>query len=105
MSTQRLLEANRWVTHTHEVIEGLEHVLSVLKDAETSQRGFVLTGEERYLAPYHAAAGEVHHDIDALPTLTRDNPAQQEGLRQVQTLADAKLAALQETIQLRGSRA
>ena len=64
VSTQRLLEANRWVTHTHEVLEGLEHVLSVLTDAETGQRGFVLTGEERYLEPYHAATGQVQHDID-----------------------------------------
>ena len=73
VSTQRLLEANRRVTHTHEVIEDLEHVLSVLKDAETGQRGFVLTGEERYLEPYNAAAGEIQHDIDALAALTRDN--------------------------------
>ena len=66
VSTQRLLEANRWVTHTHEVIEGLEHVLSLLKDAETGQRGFVLTGEQQYLEPYNTAAGEIQHDIDAL---------------------------------------
>jgi PAS domain S-box-containing protein len=101
LSTQRLLEANRWVTHTHEVIEGLQHALSMLKDAETGQRGFVLTGEERYLEPYNAAAGQVQHDIDALVGLTRDNPAQQESLQQVQKLADAKLAVLRETIQLR----
>jgi CHASE3 domain sensor protein len=49
LSTQRLIEANQWVTHTHKVIEGLEHVLSALNEAETGQRGFVLTGEERYL--------------------------------------------------------
>ena len=67
-----------------------------LKDAETGQRGFVLTGEERYLEPYHAATGEVHHDIDALADLTRDNAAQQEGLRQVRKLADAKLAELRQ---------
>jgi CHASE3 domain sensor protein len=101
VSTQRLLEANRWVTHTHEVIEGLEHALSVLKDAETGQRGFVLTGEEPYLEPYNAATGRIQHDIDALVALTRDNPAQQESLRQVKELSDAKLLELRETIQLR----
>ena len=101
MSTQRLIEANRWVAHTHEVIENLEHVMSALKDAETGQRGFVLTGEERYLEPYHAAGGQIHHDIETLVALTRDNAAQQQSLRQVQKLSDAKLAELQETIQLR----
>ena len=101
VSTQRLLEANRSVTHTHEVIEGLEHVLSVLKDAETGGRGFVLTGEQQYLEPYNTAAGEIQHDIDALRDLTRDNADQQESIRQVQKLADAKLAVLRETVRLR----
>ena len=101
VNAQRFIEANRWVTHTHEVIEHLEHVMSALKDAETGQRGFVLTGEERYLEPYHAAGGQIHHDIETLVALTRDNAAQQQGLRQVQELSDAKLAELQETIQLR----
>ena len=101
VSTQRLIEANRWVTHTHEVIEDLEHALSVLKDAETGQRGFVLTGEERYLEPYNTADKQYHRDIDALTSLTADNPAQQTGLQQVHKLADAKMAELQETIELR----
>jgi PAS domain S-box-containing protein len=101
VSTQRLLEANRWVTHTHQVIERLEHVLLVLTDADTRQRGFILTGEARYLEPYQTAAAVVRQDIDALVELTRDNAVQQESLRQVQKLADAKLEALRETIQLR----
>ena len=101
VSTSRLVEANRWVTHTHEVIESLDRVVSALKDAETGQRGFVLSGKERYLEPYAAAAGQVHRDIDALAELTRDNAVQQESLQQVRTLADAKLAELRETIELR----
>jgi PAS domain S-box-containing protein len=101
VSTQRLLEANRWVTHTHQVIEGLEQVLSVLKDAETGQRGFILTGQQPYLELYNAATGQVKHDIDALTALTHDNAAQQERLEQVRKLTDAKLTELQETIQLR----
>ena len=101
VSTQRLLEANRWVTHTHEVIEGLDHVLLVLTDADTRLRGFLVTGEERYLQPNVAAEGRVQHDIDAVVDLTRDNAAQQESLRQVQKLADAKLALLREMIEVR----
>ena len=101
VSTQRLIEANRSVAHTHEVIEDLGNVLSDLKDAETGQRGFILTGKERYLEPYHAATGEVQHDIDALVDLARDNADQQASLQQVRKLADAKLAELEETIQLR----
>ncbi len=57
VSTQRLIEANRWVTHTHQVIEGLEHVLSVLKDAETGQRGFVLTGRAAVFGAVQCGGG------------------------------------------------
>jgi hypothetical protein len=100
-STQRLLDANRRVINTHEVMEELGDVLSVLKDAETGQRGFVLTGAERYLEPYNAANDKLQHDIDALLELTRGNAAELDRLRQVQKLADAKLAELRETIELR----
>ena len=101
VSTQQLLEANRLVTHTHEVIEESERLLSSLKDAETGQRGFVLTGEDRYLEPYNSAIVQIRHEIDVLVTLTSDNPAQQQSLEQVQALSNAKLAELAETIQLR----
>src|SRR5262245_41640335 len=43
------------VAHTHQVLEQLNGILSSLKDAETGQRGFLLTGEERYLEPYTSA--------------------------------------------------
>ena len=98
---QQLSEANRRVVHTHQVLEGLERLVSLLKDAETGQRGFLLTGEGRYLEPYTAASGRIPRQLDALFSLTGDNPAQQESLRRARKLADAKLAELDETIQLR----
>jgi PAS domain S-box-containing protein len=101
LGIQQLTERNRWVMQTHEVLENLERVLSVLKDAETGQRGFVLTGEDRYLEPYNAAAGEIVKDIDSVTSLTKDNPEQQKSLQQLQKLSRDKLDELQETIKLR----
>ncbi len=101
VSMQRLLEANSQVIHTHKIIEDLEQVLSVLKDAETGQRGFILTGKDQYLEPYNGAIGRLDHNIDALASLTSDNAAQQESLKQVRKLADAKLAELRDTIEIR----
>jgi PAS domain S-box-containing protein len=98
---QRITETNRWVIHTHEVLEKLEHVLSVLKDAETGQRGFVLTGEDRYLQPYNASAEELQREIDVVASLTQDNPEQRQSLEQLRKLTIDKLAELQETITLR----
>src|SRR6266404_8034542 len=50
----------QWVSHTNEVLTRLEAVLSTLKDAETGQRGYLLTGEPAYLEPYRDA-------VDRLP--------------------------------------
>ena len=47
-----LVASADWVAHTHKVKEAISAVGSALLDAETGQRGFVLTGEERYLEPY-----------------------------------------------------
>src|SRR5271157_5152753 len=98
---QQLSEANRWVVHTHQVLEGLERFVSLLKDAESGQRGFLLTGDGRYLEPYTMASGQLPRELDALFALTGDDPAQQESLQRARKLADAKLAELDETIQLR----
>ena len=101
VSTQRLLEANRLVIHTQYVQEKLEDVIAVHVDAETGQRGFIITGEERYLEPYNAALGRIQKDIETLTSLTRDNAEQQDSLLHVQKLSDAKLDELRETIRLR----
>ena len=101
VSTQHLLEANRWVVHTHKVQEKLEDVLAAHLDAETGQRGFIITGEDRYLEPYNTAISRIQQNIDALADLTRDNADQQESLQQVRRLSDSKLAELRETIRLR----
>ena len=101
LGIQQLIEANRWVIHTHEVREKLETLLSLIKDAETGRRGFVLTGEERYLEPFNSATGEIMKNIEAAASLTRDNPEQQESLQQLQKLSRDKLDELGDTIKLR----
>jgi PAS domain S-box-containing protein len=101
LGIQRVTETNQWVAHSHEVMENLEHVLSVLKDAETGQRGFVLTGEDRYLEPYNTAAGEIQKDLDKVASLTADNPEQQADIQRLRKLSGDKLDELRETIKLR----
>ena len=44
--------SDQWSIHTHQVLEKIESLLSEMKDAETGQRGYLLTGKDRYLAPY-----------------------------------------------------
>src|SRR4051812_3270038 len=101
LSVGTLTETAAWVDHTHKVLENLEGVLSDLKDTETGQRGFLLTGDERYLAPYNTGAASVHTKLKELRTLTKDNPNQQRRLDALEPLVESKLAELKETIDLR----
>ena len=65
-----------WVAHTHEVLAKVEAALSTLKDAETGQRGYLLTGERAYLEPYRDAVGRFPGQMTGLAQLTLDNPTQ-----------------------------
>jgi methyl-accepting chemotaxis protein len=90
-----------WVTHTHEVLEHIAGVLSQLKDAETGQRGYVITGDETFLEPYQTGSATVSNVVKELRKLTADNPNQQKRLDAIEPLIAAKLAELKETIDLR----
>src|SRR6185369_5650711 len=94
-------ESDRWATHTHVVIEYLEELFSTLKDAETGQRGYLITGTTNYLEPYYSASGRVGQELGLLKRLTQDNPQQQQRLAEIEHLTRAKLEELEQTIRLR----
>ncbi len=100
-NTRTLRDDNAQIVHSHAVITALDGLLSTMQDAETGQRGFVLTGEEKYLEPYKNALTKVGPDIDVVATLTQDNPTQQARIPLLRRHIDAKLAELKETIDLR----
>ena len=81
----------------------VDEVLAALKDMETGQRGYLLTGEERYLLPYNLAGGVLSSNAERVIELTRDDPAQQERATTLQQLAATKVDELAETIALRRS--
>lgn len=90
-----------WVQHTYAVREGLGDVASHLKDVETGLRGFVITGDENYLEPYHRGAGEVHSDLAELKRLTARKPFQQEQLEQLDNLVQTRLEIAEVAVRLR----
>jgi methyl-accepting chemotaxis protein len=100
-ATTELIDSARLVARSHKLKETLADVFSTLKDAETGQRGFILTGQERYLEPYTAALGRIDRQIDDVRDLTSDDPEQQRRVSQLQTLIAEKLAELAKTISLR----
>ncbi len=101
-SNQRAeMESERGERHTREVIQQLGDLLSGLKDAETGQRGFIITGKPDYLAPYQASLAEIATGLANLRRLTADNPRQQQRLDALAPLVAARLAILKEIIALR----
>jgi methyl-accepting chemotaxis protein len=103
-STIKLIESAGWVQHTREMVDGLDELLSGLKDAETGERGYVITGEERYLEPYQGARDVVDQKLKYVRELTADDPIQQQRLTVIEPLIARKFAETQETIDLRRTK-
>jgi PAS domain S-box-containing protein len=87
-----------WVEHTQQVQLELAEFESLLKDAETGQRGYLYTGDPRYLEPYNNAVAQGYPHITRLAELTADNPRQQERVTKLRTLKQQKLEELAQTL-------
>ena len=79
-------------------------MLSTVKDAETGQRGYLITGETRYLEPYESAVATVRDRMGRLERLTADNPDQRARLDDLRRHIAAKLEELKQTVELRRDR-
>jgi methyl-accepting chemotaxis protein len=100
-STTKLIDSAEWVTHTHEVLADLNDLLGGMKDAWSGARGYLLTGEDRYLQPYHGTREAVQQRLQDLRKLTADNPRQQRRLDALQPVIADDFAVLQEEIDAR----
>jgi two-component system CheB/CheR fusion protein len=100
VDSQSVVGEARWVDHTLEVLLHLERAASALKDSESGQRGYLLTGNTSYLRPYDAAISQVRENLDALRRLTLNNAEQQHQVSEFEGLAQQKLEELAATIRL-----
>ena len=104
LNTRQLVYNNGWVQHTFQVISELEITLSLLKDAETGQRGYLITHDRSYLEPYNQAVNEITGHIDKLAALTTDNDVQQRRIARLRPLVAERLRLAKENIDLEDSR-
>src|SRR5262249_21705712 len=72
-----------------------------LKDCETGQRGYLLTGKDEYLAPYLNGLRDVERVFEDLLALTADEPAQRKRMEALKRLGGQKLDELKRTIEIR----
>jgi methyl-accepting chemotaxis protein len=95
-----LVETTSWVSHTYEVLDNMESLLSLLKDAETGQRGYLLTGDANFLVPYRNALADLAKQFEKVRRLTRTNDLQQERLKVLEPKLEMRLKQIKETIDL-----
>jgi PAS domain S-box-containing protein len=88
-------------TRARRILTLNESLTSGLLDAETGQRGFILTGDPEYLKPYNAALQRIPLDLQELTLLGEDIPTQHARFLQLHSLIADKLAELRKTIELR----
>ncbi|MDO8447046.1 MAG: CHASE3 domain-containing protein [Deltaproteobacteria bacterium] len=94
-------EADAWRKHTHDVLDTAGKLWFGLKDAETNQRDYLLTGDEVVLAPYLAALNDIEEHLVKIRRLIADNPVQQHRLDVIAPLIEARLDLMKEAIELR----
>jgi PAS domain S-box-containing protein len=95
------ITANHQVARDHARIERFADTLSILKDAETGQRGYLLTGDETYLAPYERARSEIKNNLRQITEYRNVEGLSADDLTSLTRLIDEKLDELHKTIEVR----
>jgi CHASE3 domain sensor protein len=94
-NTRQLHDESYRVAHTQEVLNALGGLFSTMKDAETGQRGYLITGNERYLSSYHDARAALEGKVARVKRLTEDNDRQQARISRIKELMQDKLDELE----------
>jgi len=100
-SSQRYLAALRAVEHSQAVESAVNGCLSLLKDAETGERGYVLTGDREFLQPYDSAKRDIPGFLSRLAQVTSSDEIERRRVTALRELIDQKLAVVEETLRLR----
>ena len=100
-SINSLNEAIRWKKHTQEVLLQLDETLTLVIDAETGGRGFVITGNESFLEPYTQTKLKIDGILAELRGMLTDNPSQKQTLAILEDVINKKLFFIKQTVELR----
>jgi signal transduction histidine kinase len=96
------LRANSEVTlRTQETLASIERIRTYVVDAETSQRGYVITGDTTYLVPLRAAANSLGSELSSLTELVKGNPVHDSLLEEIQRLTAEKMDEVEKQVELR----
>jgi signal transduction histidine kinase/CheY-like chemotaxis protein/CHASE3 domain sensor protein len=100
VSTSKLIENSRLVNHTNEVLIQSENIISYMKDAETGQRGYLVSHDPVFLEPYAGAYQKVVASYRNVEDLTIDNPVQQKNIQEIKAKVETKFAQMDAGINI-----
>jgi len=104
INVRKLINYTDSVSHARDVIFAVDGLLSALKDAETGERGYVITQEKSYLKPYEDSVAVVHETEQKLDELIDNNSEQQMRVNALRALVKEKVDMLTTVIAIRDSR-
>src|SRR5580692_8005635 len=80
-SIRNLMDSSQWVDHTDSVLIKIDRVQSLLRNAESDQRGYLLTGDTTFLRSLLGAQEQIAAGIDSIQDMTSDNPVQRDNIK------------------------
>lgn len=95
-----LSESFRLVQHTYEVHLELEHLLSLLKDAESGKRGYIISKDSTFLEPLLNSGEELENSLDKLDTLSHDNSVQRQNIAELREKIRKSISIFDTTLAL-----
>lgn len=101
--TMEMHDSLTWVDHSSQVLRSANRVVSTLREAESGQRGFILTQNPEFAESVERALGSARREAATLARLTADNPTQNTRARQIETLVGERIAILQASARLTGN--
>ncbi|MGF1923467.1 MAG: CHASE3 domain-containing protein, partial [Bacteroidia bacterium] len=101
VSINNLIKNTDLVGHSNEIMNNLDNTISTLKDAETGQRGYLLTGNRVFLEPYIGAKEKVAALYTKIKEETRDNPYHQRKIEELREILEDRLSIIEKTIKVK----
>ncbi|MQP64844.1 HAMP domain-containing protein [Niveispirillum sp. SYP-B3756] len=99
--TDRLTADAAWRSHTYQVQGAITELLSIMQDVETGQRGFLITGDPKFLEPYESALGRLQPGIRSLRNLITDNPDQMRNMDRAEEFIAVKAESMRMNVDIR----
>ncbi|SKB89700.1 response regulator [Daejeonella lutea] len=101
ISIRALLNSSKLVNHTNQVIQGLDEIMAIMRDAETAQRGYLLSGDENFLERYNGVTENAMAAWTKVKILVADNPVQQKNCDHLKQLLTRRIFFMKRLVEMR----